>query len=631
MDDRDARNLTVTGSIFSSFGNAEDLTVEVAPYPLPNNIQYVSDVTGRYSSKWPSSCPDLGTHNCYPPTYPPPSNIQLHTYNESMQMMRLNILWDTVTPYSSWNNTRDKITYYIQLVQREPNPKGITLRKNDYFKVIHSGNTSHIVVSVFPLNISVEYTYVRLLTHYPCSGLATLPLYRIGCGYSSTRYSIPPPSPLPTATAPQVPTMGSNITLPSHSPTAPVKPASLALIVPVVTAVTLLLLFILVCVIVMVLVVRYCHKKSGESEPQIDCSRETNGIELVSVSGSCGESLNSLFETTIDSTSESQARNFGSDFFSCLEFQSGTSDSLSEGNLSESQNGSMSGTTNNRLTSTCTSESEGENCTSESSTDNYFTASESYSESESRRDELDSTSEFQGNHSLIANRCVVMSEFQAKNSDCSSESDDSEPGCCVSESQSGSIDRLSERSADDLVQLSETQCRSVESSESQLSKLSIPTYRVFVFYSLESQNEERILYHVVQRLRLVRGIEVSYPRQRCRDSIPQWIEEAVQEAVAVFIVCDEAFSKDWESKTSPYVNALKLLIEAKVMASDVNKFAVVVFDNEDQYIPSDYLRSFTKFNVRESCDVHIAPMVHFAMETSPYELHHVPDSIQVHL
>ena len=56
---------------------------------------------------------------------------------------------------------------------------------------------------------------------------------------------------------------------------------------------------------------------------------------------------------------------------------------------------------------------------------------------------------------------------------------------------------------------------------------------------------------------------MSYPGQLCCDSIhvPQWIEEAVQEAVAVFIVCVLcllSFSNDWLSKMSLYVNALKL-------------------------------------------------------------------------
>ena len=446
VNDRNARSLTVTGSTYIRFGNRENLIVEVVPYPLPNIKDFVDRITGNYSSKWPSSCLDLGKHNCYPPTYPPPSNIQLHTYSESMQSMRLDVMWDAVMPYSSWNNTEEKFTYYLQLMQHEPNLGGnINIRsKYDYFRVKNSGNTSRIIVSLFPLNISVNYTYIYLLTHYPCSGLATVQTINIGCGDLSTRYSI---LPLPSATVQPV----SSILLLSP-PTAFMGSTGLTLVGTVLIAVIPTLCCIAIFVVGIVSAVCLCHKRSVSGSHINRSNEATNDIELFTIS---------------------------------------------------------------------------------------------------------------------------------------------------------------------------------ESNTNPL--LDIPTYRVFVFYSLESQNEERILYNVVQKLGSVRGIEVSYPGQLCRDSIPQWIEEAVQEAVAVFIVCDETFSKGWESKTSPYVNTLKLLIEAKVMASDVNKFAVVVFDNEDQYIPSDFLRSFTKFNVRESYDDYIVPMVHFAMETSPYELHHVPDSIAVHL
>ena len=229
VNDRNARSLTVTGSTYIRFGNRENLIVEVVPYPLPNVKDFVDGVTGKYSSKWPSSCLDLGKHNCYPPTYPPPSNIQLHTYSESMQSMRLDIMWDTVMPYSSWNNTEDKFTYYLQLMQHEPNLGGnINIRtKYDYFRVKNSGNTSRIIVSLFPLNISVNYTYIYLLTHYPCSGLATVPIERIGCGDPGYKYSITPHVPSCTPPSSSV-SPGTTITpsIPSCTTISPSIPSS---------------------------------------------------------------------------------------------------------------------------------------------------------------------------------------------------------------------------------------------------------------------------------------------------------------------------------------------------------------------------------------------------------------------
>ena len=51
VNDRDARNLTVTGSLSMTFNHAEDLTVEVAPYPLPNFTKQYTLCVWHYWSK----------------------------------------------------------------------------------------------------------------------------------------------------------------------------------------------------------------------------------------------------------------------------------------------------------------------------------------------------------------------------------------------------------------------------------------------------------------------------------------------------------------------------------------------------------------------------------------------------
>ena len=293
VDDRDARNLTVTGSIFSSFGNAEDLIVEVAPYPLPNNVQYVSDVTGRYSSNWPNSCLDLGTHNCYPPTYPPPSNIQLCSYTNSVQMMGLNIFWDAVMPHYGWDNTRDQFAYYIHLKHLKPVPDDDPFIDNVYFKVVSIGNTNRLSVSLYPLNISVNSTYIQFLTHYPCSGLATVPIQEIGCGGSSNEFSIPPrvpsctppspsvspgttissstsssnPSPSIPSSTPISPSTPSSNPSPFPSPTVEVRPKVLAPHVLTVAVVIPTLTILVVVTIATVLIVLKILKKRPRPEP----------------------------------------------------------------------------------------------------------------------------------------------------------------------------------------------------------------------------------------------------------------------------------------------------------------------------------------------------------------------------
>ena len=322
VNDRDARNLTVTGSSSLNFGSAEDLTVEVAPYPLPNSIHYVSAVTGRYYSNWPSSCLDLGTHNCYPPTYPPPSNVQLHLCSESVQAMRLNISWDTVLPNSSWNYDRHKFTYYIQLQSLEPFPGDDPLRVSDYFRVTSFQNT--ISVSLFPLNISVEYTNIRLLTHYPCSGLATEPAGNVGCGNPSSKYSFPPPS-LPSATDKPIlssslspPVVVESLPPPLISPpditqsvpslsmppvlseSIPPQSHSLAVspIIAMTVFVTLLVIIIIVLLIVIALVVHQARKKSvSEHHSNHSCESCNNALYTRALSESQSGSIDCFSES----------------------------------------------------------------------------------------------------------------------------------------------------------------------------------------------------------------------------------------------------------------------------------------------------------------------------------------------
>ena len=302
VNDRDARNLTITGSSYLHFGNIENMIVEVAPYPLPNHRDFVSSITGQYSSSWPSSCLDLGTHNCYPPTYPSPSNIRLHTslHNETVQAMRLEITWDAATPLSSWNSSGDQLTYYIQLEHLQPFPDDDPLVVSDYFRVTNTGETGRLSVSLYPLNVSVLYTQVRLLTHYPCSGLATVKTNNIGCGKPSTAHSISPPMLLSTATVsssspsstkytspllppvttatpslpstefvqPPSPLSTANVlctayvqsaSVSSPSPAAPAEPARQALTISVVATVTLILILAIIAVVIAVIVLMVCQ------------------------------------------------------------------------------------------------------------------------------------------------------------------------------------------------------------------------------------------------------------------------------------------------------------------------------------------------------------------------------------
>lgn len=155
--------------------------------------------------------------------------------------------------------------------------------------------------------------------------------------------------------------------------------------------------------------------------------------------------------------------------------------------------------------------------------------------------------------------------------------------------------------------------------------------QVLVMYSPQThpKQKEYIIQYVVISLRSrCRNISVTYPdgQDFVRADPVQKIEEKVTQSHAVLIVCNEAFQRDWEdsARSSQHVNALRQLFHSNVGRNQLEKFALVILDNNSSYIPSEYLKHLERFNVgKKGTDEE--RMINFVTNKSPYQLPPVPD------
>lgn len=151
-----------------------------------------------------------------------------------------------------------------------------------------------------------------------------------------------------------------------------------------------------------------------------------------------------------------------------------------------------------------------------------------------------------------------------------------------------------------------------------------PRKTVVVYSSLCDKEEvEYLLQSVVNVLTSTQGVTVSYPDDEDfqRKCVVTTLLAKVSEADAVLIICNEAFAKDWKDHQTPLVNTLRHLVAVNIGsgASDWNKFAVVVFDNEHEYIPAD-LSILSTFNIGEIGKDQTERMIHFVTNTPLFKL-----------
>ncbi len=157
-----------------------------------------------------------------------------------------------------------------------------------------------------------------------------------------------------------------------------------------------------------------------------------------------------------------------------------------------------------------------------------------------------------------------------------------------------------------------------------------PWKAVVVYSSLCDEEEvQYIISSIVNALSSRQGIQVSFPddNEFLQGCVVSKLENKVREADAVIIICNEAFEKDWKACQTPLVNALKQLVASNVGCgpNGWNKFAVVIFDNEHEYIPSSFLSNLATFNIGEIGKDQTNRMMHFVTNTPLFEVPSPPN------
>ncbi len=118
---------------------------------------------------------------------------------------------------------------------------------------------------------------------------------------------------------------------------------------------------------------------------------------------------------------------------------------------------------------------------------------------------------------------------------------------------------------------------------------------VFVVYVPEDSSEKDIQTYVVSRLQ--EYFEVVTP-DRLRGDIVELIEEQERKATAVLLVFTREFHSEWEDTKSLVVNAIRRLLSTAVSQQLLDKYAIVVLDNNsrERYIPDNhFLRSMNVY------------------------------------
>ena len=105
---------------------------------------------------------------------------------------------------------------------------------------------------------------------------------------------------------------------------------------------------------------------------------------------------------------------------------------------------------------------------------------------------------------------------------------------------------------------------------------------------------------------LVYDTELVYSaKSEVRGDIPQWVEKHVSESDKVLIVCNEQFSREWQSPGSTHtegaiVNSLKAIITGHINSGTMDKICsktalVFLQEKHKELVPSGILHSFKQY------------------------------------
>ena len=136
------------------------------------------------------------------------------------------------------------------------------------------------------------------------------------------------------------------------------------------------------------------------------------------------------------------------------------------------------------------------------------------------------------------------------------------------------------------------------------------TQQLFVLYSwgTSEHNQQHIMQCVTNLL--VYDTKLVYSaKSEVRGDIPQWVEKQIYDSDKVLIVCNEQFSREWQSPGSTHtegaiVNALKAIITGHINSGTMDKICcktalVFLKEKHKKLVPSGILHSFKQYVLYE--------------------------------
>jgi hypothetical protein len=169
--------------------------------------------------------------------------------------------------------------------------------------------------------------------------------------------------------------------------------------------------------------------------------------------------------------------------------------------------------------------------------------------------------------------------------------------------------------------------------------------RLLVLYSWGTpEHSQQCIMQSVMSL-LVYDTELVYSaKSEVRGDIPQWVEKHVSNSDKILIVCNEQFSREWQSPGSTHtegaiVNALKAIITGHINSGTMDKICsktalVFLKEKHKELVPSGVLHGFKQYLLcEEDSDkqndllrfVSGTPLFNFCSQNSPEDVKVIVD------
>ena len=146
-------------------------------------------------------------------------------------------------------------------------------------------------------------------------------------------------------------------------------------------------------------------------------------------------------------------------------------------------------------------------------------------------------------------------------------------------------------------------------------------FSVFIFHVPETNSIEDIQTYIVSPLNTF--FQVVTLGDKDRGDVIRWIEEQVRNTTAVLFVITEEFYSEWEENItkSHAINAAQILLNSAVSQELLDKFAIIVLDEESEqkYIPDNYYLKSMNVYILGSKKNEVEDLYRFVSKSKKFE------------